>query len=67
MACDVFHDGLHGSRLAIAGKAARNNDTAGEPADAKDTAKALQLLQAAGAAIRGRTKTEELHFGWDTC
>ncbi|BDA48105.1 Amidase 1 [Coccomyxa sp. Obi] len=44
--------------LAIASRAACKTDTASEA-----TAKALQLLQAAGAAIRGRTKTEELHFG----
>ncbi|CAL8462898.1 g2432 [Coccomyxa elongata] len=49
--------------LAIAGRAARYNDVASEAANAKDTAKALQLLKAAGAAIRGRTKTEELYFG----
>ncbi len=51
-------------RFAIGGKAARMSATPGEAGVARATAQALRLLQDAGAAVKGRTRTEELHFGW---
>jgi hypothetical protein len=50
-------------RLDIVGNALRHRDFTGEAARAQDTAEPLKLLQAAGASISGRTKTEELHLG----